>query len=442
MHCGAMERLPAELHDLILSFLPRADLSRLARCCRLLQDIATPLLYRSLLVNLRSGDPDCRSTKLLQVLSHYPPLRHYMRDVEIANASFTFWTAGHSRLLGIVLSTIFTFPHRIRSFSWKASGLFTRFCFANLEKLECTNLQSNDELSWVRWHLENCTSLRTLRLRLTMRLSPQAGCWLLSGLSLPRIEVLSLQGIDLSCVDPAGVLGPSVQSMELEYCVGVDHFLRRIATCESLPKIRSLRLAGSVSVDLLNQLLFRLAQTACLRELSLRIGSASQRICIKCIQPHAPELTRLILDFRQNIIDPRSSVLYGAQELQEILQTFPFLTTLGLPLDLKAKSSGRYRRAKLDVCTRPLNLNSSANLLQLSALRKTSLTTLHIRRHCVDWRRHVRDAKHVAAPFRVKGGFNVFLDHGSRLRKMVFEPETSYFCNATDEDKQALCAEL
>ncbi len=86
MHCGAMERLPAELHDLILSFLPRADLSRLARCCRLLQDIATPLLYRSLLVNLRSGDPDCRSTQLLQVLSHYPPLRHYMRDVEIANA--------------------------------------------------------------------------------------------------------------------------------------------------------------------------------------------------------------------------------------------------------------------------------------------------------------------------------------------------------------------
>lgn len=442
-----MDYVPVEVYDLILSFLSPAELARLACCCSFLHELVLPHLYKHLQIDLRSGDPDVPTTKALQVLSRNTMLRRSIRSIAMANAPYTFWTAGHSKLLSIVLSTILEFPERIRSFVWKSSLPFTKASFPNLQVLHCSNVQSNSELEWVRWHLTNCPSLETLHLGLTRRSSPFTGSWLLSGVRQPRLRALSLQGMNLSDVEPGELLGSQIQSLQLKYCQGMDQFLCRLQDREISAQLKILRLTGIASVHVLQQFLFQLGKNVCLEELSLCIGSTAHSICLRCIQAHAPALRLLVLDFRYLMQESTTSIPYSLETFQDILQHFPRLESLGLPLDMNDRSAAKYKRLKFKVShyllgsPRSFGLTSCSHS-QLSVLRTGTLRTLHIRRHCSPWRRFVNDAKHAAAPFRRHGTFQVLMDHGARLRKLVYSPETSYFCQATDSERQALCTDL
>lgn len=342
--------LPGEVYLIILSHLRQSDLATIARCSKSQSQIISPILYKKLCIQLRSGDPDHSSTALLRTLSATPRLRYYVRQVEINNGSSTFWTAGHSKLLGILLSSILTSPERITSFVWRAGLLQTHIFFPELAALECTKILNKTDLLWVRWHLLYSHSLRVVRLSLSKRISQQAGHWFLSQLSLPNVRELSLQGADLWSLN-IDVIN-SLESLELKLCHGLDYFLER-AVSHGIPKsLKVLKIAGNVSLLSLESFLEAVTSKAQLETLSLRIGGVTGFLSTKTVQAFAPKLSTLVLDFRHSLSDPRSSIKYTIKDFQEIIKEFPLLKSVGVPLDLRNPKCMRYQRTKyvVSVC--------------------------------------------------------------------------------------------
>ncbi|KAM3502486.1 hypothetical protein MY11210_009050 [Beauveria gryllotalpidicola] len=224
-------------------------------------------------------------------------------------------------------------------------------------------------------------------------------------------------------------MGLTIRSLDLRYCAGMNAFFSKVAKLGLTPtKLRTFRALGIISMDLLQNFLFTLAGASHLEELSLCLGSAMHPICLHCIEPHAPALKLLILDFRAVLHDVDSAIQYSADQFEDILARFPRLISLGLPLQLKDPVFDRYKRAKF----------------KSQDLHTKALRTLHIRRRCTPWKRFARDAMHAAAPFqRRRSGFTVLLDRGHRLRKMVFSAQAPPRPAAIDTvERENLCTEF
>ncbi|OAA44448.1 F-box domain, cyclin-like protein [Cordyceps fumosorosea ARSEF 2679] len=347
-----MERMPVEVLQLILSCLDTPDLARVAKSCRALSHQAEPLLYQNLDIRLHSGNPALATDKHLCVLLKEPQLRELIRHVAVENEESTLWTAGHTHLLKIILSTCIDRPTQIRSFSWKPTRILTDAYFPNLAHLDCANVRSQSEVGWIQWHVAHCLHLKSLSVGSAQLLSPSFSSSLFSALTAPlRLHTLSLRAVDLSYINPAVVISPSIRSLHLQYCAGMDAFFFEVAKLGLTPKLRSFRALGIMSMALLQDFLFTLADTSHLEELSLCLGAAMHPICLHCIEPHAPALRLLILDFRAALQDVDSAIQYSADQFEDILARFPRLTSLGLPLQLKDPSYDRYRRAEFKICT-------------------------------------------------------------------------------------------
>lgn len=339
--------LPAELYLKVLSNLVSSDLAALARCSRTQCQIVTPILYKEMTLQLRSGDPDPSSTLLLRTLSANPQLAYFIRHVEVVNSSSTYWTSGQSKLLGILLSNILTHPDRIKSFSWKASLIQTYIFFPDLGALECTKILNVTDLLWVRWHLLNCSSLKSIRLHISKRIDQQHVQWLLSSLSLRNVRDISLQGADLSVLSIDVVA--SLETLDLKLCRGLHDFLSRLVAYGVPRSLRVLRIAGDIPLTSLEFFLTAVASRVQLEELSLRIGGASRFLSTKVVQALAPGLSTLVLDFRQTLSDPRSSLKYTIKDFQDIIEGFPLLKSVGVALDLRNPKCLRYQRTKFAV---------------------------------------------------------------------------------------------
>ncbi|KAF5120962.1 hypothetical protein E5D57_013298 [Metarhizium anisopliae] len=417
--------LPSELYLKVLSNLSSSDLAALARCSRTQCQIVTPILYRKLSLHLYSGDPDASSTLLLRTLSANPRLRYFIRQLEVVNASSTYWTSGHSKLLGILLSSILTHPDRITSFTWKAGLLPTHIFFPEMSILECTRILNMSDLLWVRWHLLYCRSLKSIRLHVSKRMDQRSLQWFLSNLSLQRVRHLHLQGADLTTMNIDVV--DSLQTLDLKLCRGLDGFLARLVSYGVPQSLKVLRLAGDIALTSLECFLSAVASKTRLEELSLRIGGATRFPSTKAIQALAPGLSTLVLDFRQNLSDPRSSLKYTIKDFQDFIKEFPLLRSVGFALDLRNPKCQRYQRTKF---------------VKDITLENSSLEYLHLRGHCVPLKRSILDAKHLAAPFVKNGRLRVLLDHGSRLRKLSFSQKSYEFSTVSDEEQLQLSTDL
>ncbi|KID59597.1 F-box domain, cyclin-like protein, partial [Metarhizium hybridum] len=415
--------LPAEVYLKVLSNLRPLDLAVLSRCSRSQKQIVLPILYKTLSLQLWGGDPDGSSTLLLRTLSANPQLRYYIREVEVVNASSTLWTSGHSKLLGILLCSILTHPDRITSFRWKAGLLQTHIFFPGLVALECTQILNWTDVLWVRWHLLHCPSLKSLRLHLSKRISRHAGQWFLSQLSLRHAKDLCLQGADLSAMNIDVV--DSLESLELKLCHGLDAFLARMISHGVPQSLKVLRIAGNITLKRLECFLSTVASRVQLEELSLRIGGVAETASTRFIRAIAPKVSNLVLDFRRDLCDPRTSVKYSIKDFQDMVSSLPMLTSVGVALDLRnPKYIRRYQRTKLE---------------KGGFMEKSNLKSIHLRGHCVPLKRCIGDAKHLADPF---AEISILLDHGSRLRKYNFKQKSYELTGVSDEERSQLSTDL
>ncbi|KAL7940391.1 hypothetical protein V8C42DRAFT_356291 [Trichoderma barbatum] len=373
-----MENLPLELLELICGLLPLEDLASVSRCSMLFKNLATPMLYRSLDILMRSGIPNRKTSCVLQTL---------VRNISL---HATFWTAGHSAFLNIILSEILDSSVQVK-------------VFPALTSLRCTKIYSYKELDWIRWHLVNYIEHA------------------LENAQLRYLKSLRLELVDLS-VFAKPVLS-SVHALELNSCPGANIFLDRLAESRQKIGLKSLRLTGNIQPGTIYRFLFSLDSSSKLEELSLRIGSVTECLDIRKIYSSHPNLRILVLDFRESFKDPRSAIKYCLNDLQDIIRLFSSLEYLGLPLNIRDANFSKYKRE---------------NYTNSDVLQGSNLKLLHIRGCCVPMRRTLVDAKHIAKPFRQSGYFRVLLDHGSRLRKIVFGIKAQTFTSPNQLERYRL----
>ncbi|KAK2035716.1 hypothetical protein LZ31DRAFT_601946 [Colletotrichum somersetense] len=135
-----MRNFPTEILLLIFDNLRSSDLSRTARCCRLYHALATPKLYESLRIRMKSRLTDQQVPKLLSTLMQPSYMHQFIRRVDVVVDDDCLWTRDHSWLLSIMLKHILNHSDaskRVRSYRWTASYPFTGLVFPNLQQLDC-----------------------------------------------------------------------------------------------------------------------------------------------------------------------------------------------------------------------------------------------------------------------------------------------------------------
>lgn len=335
-----MENLPVELLESICRFLPLSDLASFSRCGKLFNNLITPLLYRNLNIGMRSGNPDRKTSSILQTLVRNSSVRQFIQAINVTNENSTFWTAGHSAFLGIILAQALDSSVQAKSFSWTTSCIFTERVFPGLINLRCTKIHSYKELEWIRWHLANCESLRHLHLAFVAPFARLDIEHVFRNAQLHLIRTLRLELVDLSIF--ANPMLDSVYALELNSCSGTRSFLDRLAQSRQKIRLKSLRITANLQLTTIYQFLSNLDPSSKLEELSLRIGGVSEYLDMRKI--HYPSLRTLVLDFRKRFNEPRSAVMYCINDLQDIVKSFPSLEYLGLPLNIRDASFAKYRR--------------------------------------------------------------------------------------------------
>lgn len=342
-----MTRFPLEIYELILFHMAPVDVARVAPCSKALYGAACRLLYMHAKVRFVSGNLDLASKSQLQQLSARSDLRHCVRHFSLCNKASTFWTSGHSTLAGLLLSVVFEYPDRIQTFRWDASGVFTGKAFKNLESLQCTKIQSNAELEWVQQHVANCQHLRWLRLGLTALPLPGDGSYLFSSVRSKALRAICLHRIDLSGVDPAGLLNGATRILELRHCPGSGTFLAQACHANLARYLQGLTLVGNIALGVIMEFVRCLGPT--LQRLALCLGGVQQLPCLLCVMPKSPGLRSLVLDFRLSLSSAESSWMFSSGDFLKLTKAYPRLETLGLPLDLRDATRRTYTRAPLPV---------------------------------------------------------------------------------------------
>lgn len=338
-----MQSLPPELQELVCERLSLGDMSSVSQCSRYYYSLVTPLLYKKLTLRFRAGVPERGSESVMRILSHRPCLHALIRHIRVTNDDIHTWSGGHSALLSVVLSRILAQTTNITAFSTSVSWKYTDHRFRGLKELETLRVQSTQELSWVAWHLSNCTSLQRLRLGVSPYLPMNTSYGLSPHLDLAGVKDLSLQCVDLRLAKPTC---GTFRNLELNLCPGTDRFLEQL---EGHNELKSFRLAGHVSDRTLSTFLEKLGRSCRLEELALRIGNCSNNINIALVRPHFQSLKLLVLDYRREIMDPRSSKKFHFHQVQALLSMCPRLEFLGLPLEFRDAQGRRGQRKDIMV---------------------------------------------------------------------------------------------
>lgn len=118
---------------------------------------------------------------------------------------------------------------------------------------------------------------------------------------------------------------------------------------EQFRHLRVFRLAGHLTPELLQILLFHLCRAPLLQEMCLRVGNIYRPINLAPYFKYSPSLRVLVIDVRQNIALPETAFKSGIRELEAIVQACPSLEFLGLPIHLGNPHFRRYQRVKLSV---------------------------------------------------------------------------------------------
>ncbi|KAH6984127.1 hypothetical protein EDB80DRAFT_591701 [Ilyonectria destructans] len=413
-----MQSLPSELQHLICEKLSLGDLNSVSQCSRYCHSLVTPLLYKKLTLHFRAGVPERGTESALRVLSHRPCFHALIRHIRVTSDGTRSWSGGHSALLSIVLSPILAQTTNITAFSTSVSWQYTDHCFQDLKELESLRVQSSTEFSWVAWHLSNCKSLQRLRLGVSPYLPMITSHSILPRLNLARVKDLSLQCVDLRMVKSS--LG-TFRNLELNLCPGTDRFLEQL---KGHNELKSFRLAGHVSDSTLSTFLGKLGRSCQLEELALRIGNCSNNVNIALIRPHFQSLKLLVLDYRREITDSRSSKKFHFHQVQALLHMCPHLEFLGLPVEFRDAQGRRGRRK--DIMVLPLPLRH-----------------LHLRGHCVPMDRTLKDAKYHLKCLRLDKTLTLFVDHGSRTRKHAFGGDRfAGRLEVTQQEKNRFCLDL
>ncbi|KAH7120063.1 hypothetical protein B0J13DRAFT_513131 [Dactylonectria estremocensis] len=413
-----MEFLPSELQSLVYEKLSSGDMNSVSQCSRYCYSLVTPLLYKKLTLRFHAGIPERGTESALRALSHRPCFHALIRHIRVTSDGTRSWSDGHSALLSIVLSPILAQTTNITAFSTSVSWKYTDHCFRDLKELESLRVQSSHELIWVAWHLSNCTSLQRLRLGVSPYLPMITSHSLSPYLDLARVKDLSLQCVDLRMVEPAP---GAFRNLELNLCPGTDRFLEQL---EGHNELKSFRLAGHVSGSTLSTFLGKLGRSCRLEELALRIGNCSNNVNIALIRPHFPSLKLLVLDYRREITDPRSSKKFHFHQLQALLNMCPHLEYLGLPVEFRDAQGRRGQRK--DIMVPPLLLRH-----------------LHLRGHCVPMDRTLKDAKYHLKCLRLDENLTLFVDHGSRMQKHAFGGDRfAGRLEVTQQEKHRFCLDL
>lgn len=341
-----MHSLPIELQLLIFNSLSSADLAAISQCSRFFYKLATPLLYQHLNVIMKSGNPDAKTTAMLQTLCKNVLMQSFIRTVTVTNVDGTFWTAGHSTLLNIILRPILQASERIKSLSWKTSQIYTELVFPRLKSLECTKIYHQRELEWIRWHLLYCKSLVHLHLAFTAPFSRLDILNIFNNVQLHKLKILRLELVDLS-IFTTPILS-SIHTLDIKSCPAAKTFLHRLLVLRQATCLKSLRITGDIPLPIIHNFISKL-RLGCLEDLYLYIGNALEYFDFHSLKPHYQSLRSLVLDFRQRLKDSRSVIRYSINDFQNILTLLPSLESLGLPLDIRDTNSLRYKRVNYTV---------------------------------------------------------------------------------------------
>ncbi|KAK1659786.1 hypothetical protein BDP55DRAFT_636619 [Colletotrichum godetiae] len=342
-----MLNFPPEVLLLIFDTLGPSDLSRTARCCRFYHALVTPRLYETLRIRVRSGMHDQRMPKLLSTLMRPSYLHQLIRRVEVVVDDDCLWTRETSTLLSIMLKHILSSPNAstaIRSYSWTAAYSFTGLVFPNLRQLDCGAV-GPQSIEWVRWHLNHCVSLAEVHLSFTLscNLTQARAAALLNHANFSRVKRLSLAFTNVALFDPKNV--PALKSLDLRYCPGAESFCQRLAVVVP-PDLTEVRVVAHAESGTPDNFTAWLRSARNVEHVTLCIGGLSEPIPFEQVKGHRSTLRTLVLDPRQNLIDPSSVLKYRPGDLREIVEQCASLQTLGLPLDLRNYESHlRYTRS-------------------------------------------------------------------------------------------------
>lgn len=341
-----MDSLPLEVLWLLLDSLSSCDVSKLSATCKSLHFKLLPFLYRHLRINFRHGRESKRSLHILRVMHQRPYLISLIRNIEIIDQEFGSWSDGQSNLLDIALSSVMKYPSKILSFSTAVHWVPRETVFRNLTSLTYLGIHTDTEAAWVRWHLQNCSRLAELRLSFPPY-GPRLANDCFDITTLSHVRKLSLDCVPLYnwMKQPKWRL----QLLDLRLCPGSGGFVKQMMLTEQFRHLRVFRLAGHLTPDLLQILVFHLCRAPLLLEMCLRVGNIYQPINLAPYFKYSPSLRVLVIDVRQNIALPETAFKSGIRELEAIVQACPSLEFLGLPIHLGNPHFRRYQRVKLSV---------------------------------------------------------------------------------------------
>ncbi|KAJ9413447.1 hypothetical protein QL093DRAFT_2475289 [Fusarium oxysporum] len=430
-----MDSLPVEIYWTLASYLCISDLSSLVKCNRRNYERAQPFLYQTVQLNFASGIADSRTMLLLQTLSTNRYLGGLIRSIHILHGGRTYdWTLGHSQLLRSVLSAIMLTPERVTRFLCECPGITCTEPFPNLKTLVHKNIRSKAELEWVQWHMTHCSQLRSVDLSLpAWNIIPDTTIF--RNTLWTHLKDLALQGFCVSQLAPAATW--DLQRLDLSLCSGAETLIKRLLAMDKLSSLRSLHFAGHLSRQTFLSLLSQLSKMYQLEELSLRLGGLShlagktdsgvfvhgtgvmadpndddkpirdlRSLVLDKITSRSKTLKSLVLDIREVIDQPQSSMRFDLHGVQRLIGSCPIIEFIGMPVNLRASGGHRYRR-----------MNYAKNI-HLSA---RELKAFHLRGDYRPFTRTLNDAKHVSRPFRSRSGFEVFMGHYDKLRKVSFD---------------------
>ncbi|WQF90386.1 Putative F-box domain, leucine-rich repeat domain superfamily, F-box-like domain superfamily [Colletotrichum destructivum] len=331
-----MHKLPTEILLLIFRSLRLSDLSRASRCCRFFHALATPELFGTLRIRMKSHTSDRQIIKLLSTFMQPSYLHRLLQRIEVVVDDDRLWTRENSLFLGISLRHILDrsgVPEGIRSYRWSAAYPFTGVVFPNLQRLDCGAV-GPQSIEWVRWHLNHCASLAEVQLSFTLscNLTQSRASALLNRANFSGLKRLSLTFINVALFDPKKA--HALTTLDLRYCPGAESFCQRLAVALP-PDLRELRILAYAESGRPDNFTAWLRSARNVQHVALCIGGLSDIIPFEQVRGHRSTLRTLVLDPRRNLLDPSSVLKYRPADLREIVEQCISLRTLGLPLDLR-----------------------------------------------------------------------------------------------------------
>lgn len=378
-----MEKLSVEIVLEILRLLEPSHLTKINLLNKWFYCHATPELYSTVhfLVNPYTLDLTYRSAKLLEKLLLDERLCSFVRAITVGFMNH-IWESRLRRTntsLLIIGALLLKNPHirsNLCSFRWRLNGeaedppiripldapatltslvleasqapLQTHFPL--LRQFECRNIVLPKHADWVKLQFTHARSLQSaylsaksddLRIPITDLVPMQARDPSVRRLRLERIDIDQWPGPSLE----------KVEDLSLRYCRRTCNAL--LLSPSAKKNLKKVELVSNEDHPYLGAFFSDLARFTSLSHVTLLISRPESTIPIAWLRPHRMSLESLVVECRQN---PRSYLSvhhFSVRDIVGMLNCFPRLHHLGLPVQLNGASRELYNYLK--VCLRPLS---------------------------------------------------------------------------------------